>query len=197
MNKYTIRVAVLFLLIIGLSVALCLNVFCVFYLCGCKNVDYKCDCNCPNCEANKEEKLDDNKLSHYVLYSDNFKVELDSNGILIASSKGSNGVVLANNIVSAEELTYGQSNICSNIIIAMIDNNGKLSAKDVSNPYCNNANEFSSSDLKDISQLDTLNKKVISVYNERNYSNEFEPYDYHIFAQYEDGSREDITNYFN
>ena len=188
-----IVIGLLIFVIVGIITILVLNDKGIIHLCG----ELKCETDCPICE----EKVSDSsetvfELNHYVLYSENFMVELSSNGFLRAYSKGSFGTILASNIVSAEQLTYGQHDICTNVIIAMIDKDGKLSAKDVSNTYCSNKDNFSSSDLKDITKLNTLNKKVLRVYNERKYVNEFEPYKYLIYAQFEDGSVEDITSYF-
>ena len=187
-----IMIGLLIFIIVGAITILILNDKGVIQLCG----SCKCEANCPKCEnAKKDTELNVDVFNHYVLYSDDFKVELLSNGVL-GVKKGSVSVAMAMDITSAEYVTYGMKDICNNAIIAMINKESKLSAYDVTIPYCGTSTELTSSDIKEVTKLNTLNKKVIRVYNERDYVSEFEPYDYHIFAQFEDGSVEDITNYF-
>ena len=186
-----IVIGLLIFIIIGIGTVLTLNELEVIELCNCKCT------SCPKSVQNVPEEKAVNSQVVYAIYDGNSitsKILLNTNGELILDLDGVNNV-LANNIIKAVHITYGKTDICGHDIVAMIDTNNKLSAIRLDDYVCG-VNTHDVNAIKKIDNLKSYDKKVIDLFNEPQFSNQYEPFNYIVKAQLEDGTTEDITNYF-
>lgn len=154
----------------------------------------KCGQERENTVAEKENTINDGKLL-YASGDDAYKIYLtsDKNIKLISNDLGNE--ILAEKIVKTYDFYVGQSDTCEgNRWIIGEDENNKFVAVNIDSLICGNT-------IKKINISDEVSNLNISdisfIYQEKYFTNKYEPYLYKIFASDSNDKVVEITNIFN
>lgn len=188
-----IEIALLLIIIIGCAVILILNAKGIIKLCG------SCKCE-PDClESGESISFRRNIVKSF---SDEypFSLDLESNGKLILNTNNLKDYVIDENIMDADLLEFGGMDVCGLAVLLTLNTDGYLKAYDGNTFYCGE-HDISLSDIVEYPSFKDYNKKVLSFYPVTFYvrDDEFEDYGYYmheVHVTLEDGSTEDITNFF-
>lgn len=188
-----IVIALLLIIIIGCAVILILNDKGIIELCK------SCKCE-PNCfESGESISFRRNIVKSF---SDEypFSLDLESNGKLIINTSNLKDYVIDKNIMDADLLEFGASDVCSTAVLITLNKDGYLKAYDGNTLYCGE-HDISPSEIVEYPSFKNYNKKVIRFYPFTSYVKDEDIensgyYDHKVYVQLEDGSTEDITEYF-
>ena len=188
-----IVIALLLIIIIGCAVILILNASGIIKLCG----SCKCESDC--FESGESISFKRNIVKSF---SDEYpySLDLESNGKLILNTNNLKDYVIDENIIDADLLEFGGSDVCGLAVLLTLNTDGYLKAYDGNVLHCGE-HDISPSDIVEYPSFKDYNKKVLSFYPVTYYVrvDEFEDYGYYdhkVYVQLEDGSTEDITEYF-
>ena len=188
-----IVIALLLIIIIGCAVILILNDKGIIELCK------SCKCESADVESGESISFRRNIVRSF---SDEypFSLDLESNGKLILNTNNLKDYVIDENIMDADLLEFGGMDVCGLAVLLTLNTDGYLKAYDGNTLHCGE-HDISPSDIVEYSSFKDYNKKVIRFYPFTSYVKDesienFGYYDHKVYAQLEDGSTEDITEYF-
>ena len=185
--------ALLLIIIIGCAVVLILNANGIVKLCG------SCKCEHVFLESGESISFRRNIVKSF---SDEypFSLDLESNGKLILSTNNLKDYVIDENIMDADLLEFGGIDVCGLAVLLTLNTDGYLKAYDGSTLHCGE-HDISPSEIVEYPSFKDYNKKVIRFYPFTSYVKDedienFGYYDHKVYVQLEDGSTEDISEYF-
>ena len=194
MNKGSkIIIGLLIFIIIGIAVVLILNDRGIIHLC----VSCKCEPDFLECgeSINFRRNIVKSFSDEYP-----FSLDLESNGKLILNTNNLKDYVIDENIMDAALLEFGASDVCSTAVLITLNTDGYIKAYDGNTLHCGE-HDISPSEIVEYPSFKDYNKKVIRFYPFTSYVKDqdienFGYYDHKVYVQLEDGSTEDITDYF-
>ncbi len=192
-KKYNIIICILTISVVLLLCVIGLNTFGIIHLCG----EFKCE---PDCLKSGESISFRRNIVKSFSDEYPFSLDLESNGKLILNTNNLKDYVIDENIMDADLLEFGASDVCSTAVLITLNTDGYIKAYDGNTLHCGE-HDISPSEIIEYPSFKDYNKKVIRFYPFTTYVNDqdvenFGYYVHKVYVQLEDGSTEDITDYF-